>query len=115
MTVILDNGSHIYSQDTALDYLSSIGLSNFDDCYSVFCLALGLDEDTVDKMRAGDYVDKEEVDNYELVADGYLQAYNNLCETVNNELDKFINGRKKTKVQFADWLKNIMEDALLQY
>lgn len=113
--VTLSNGTYVYSQETALDYLRSCGIDNKEDMATIFYLAEGFDIQDVQDFLNGEYVRKDEIDDYECVADGYLQAYNDLCASVNDALDRFVNSRTKTKAQFASWLKNEMEDALYEY
>ena len=109
--IILNDGTFLYSGQTVKDYLSSLGFDreqNFEELiYALRPEIQEWDEGGVEYERQGD--------DWECVADGYLQAYNNLCEEINAMCETFLAGRKITKAQFVSRLQFMMEDGLLDY
>lgn len=100
--IMLNDGTYLYNSSQVFDYLLSLGFVRED-----------LEETLVYELDIPQQ--KESGDDWEAIADGYYNAYQNLCNEVDAECDKFLSGRKITKIQFVNWLKNIMEDALLNY
>lgn len=103
---------YIYSQDSALDYLQLVGLSKED-----FLRIAGIIDPFFAEWRENqdNFIQKDEVDDWECVADGYLQSYNNMCDDIEAECEKFLSGRKITKSMFVNWLKSKLEDGLYEY
>lgn len=103
---------YIYSHDSAIDYLSSIGVSE-EDFQRLTCI---LNPYYYEWLKdETEYVKKDEVDDWEDIADGYVQSYNNLCDEISDECEKFLSGRKITKQAFVTWLKFKLEDGLYEY
>mgnify|MGYP006974986003 CR=1 FL=1 len=103
---------YIYSYDSAVDYLRSIGISEEE----FERLAGILNHFYYEWLQnEEEYVKKDEVDDWECIADGYVQSYNNLCEEIDAECEKFLSGRKITKQAFVTWLKFKLEDGLYEY
>lgn len=100
-SITLNDGTYLYNNYQVVAYLSSLG---FDTEELKEILSPELDMTLADKG-----------DDWEAIADGYYNAYQNLCNEVEAECEKFLAGRKITKAKFVDWLKDTMEDALLNY
>lgn len=104
-SITLNDGTFIYSADQLRDYLASLGFdpeNNFEEIrYTVNPSSYDVEHGI-----------EEEGDNWELIADGYYNAYTNLCNEIEAECKKFLNDRKITKVMFVDWLLKLLEDGL---
>lgn len=98
--IVLNDGTFLYNNYQVVDYLI---LKGFEPEELKDILA----PEPKDNMECGD--------DWETIADGYYNAYQNLCNEIEAECEKFLSGRKITKANFVKWLKDIMEDALLNY
>ena len=108
----LDDGAYIYSEDSARDYLHSIGL-DYESFETLFYYLNPHYHDILKNLN--DYVRRDEIDDWECISDGYLQSYNNLREEIDEECNKFLSGRKITKQKFVEWLKAKLENGLDNY
>lgn len=111
--ITLNDGTYIFSEDSAIEWARSLGMS-FEDL-NLLCGILNPDFQYFNEHPDEFQPVQRTGDDWEAIADGYYNAYNNLCQEVEDECERFLNGRKKTKAQFVSWLKFRMEDALLDY
>lgn len=103
--ILLNDNTYLYSPHMVREYLSSLGFDDLDSL--VYMLRPDIEDLDNGACNNGD--------NYELIADGYFNAYNNLCDEVDFMCEKFLSGRSITKAEFVRRLKFMMEDALLDY
>lgn len=106
----LNDGTFLYNKDSVIDYLSSLG-------FDIEELAELLVSDSR-SWKCGDIVSANEVtsgDDWEAIADGYYNAYLNICDEVEAHSKEFLASRKETKAMFVHWLNNFLEDGLLRY
>ena len=107
--ITLNDGTYIYSQDTAVDYFRSLGI---DDETMHDLIMMAEPDYRFFIENSGEYVRRSEIDDWEKIADGYYNAYYNTKDEIEAMCEKFLSGRKITKADFVEWLSLTLERGL---
>lgn len=106
----LNDGTFLYNKDSVVNYLSSLGFDIEDLAECLLTDSRSWKDGTVVL-----HDDAPRGDDWEAIADGYLQSYENIRDEVEAHSKQFLAGRKETKAMFVDWLNNFLEDGLYNY